>query len=62
LKQSETKDQTGKGAKIKGSNCNFSEGLDYKIIKTKGEERRAEQGGNTRRKTRQRGRKKEQGE
>jgi hypothetical protein len=33
LKQSETKDQTGKGAKIKGSNYNFSRGLDYKIAK-----------------------------
>jgi hypothetical protein len=34
LKQSETKDQTGKGAKIKGSNYIFSGGLDYKIVKT----------------------------
>jgi len=33
LKQSETKDQTGKGAKIKGSNYNLSKGLDYKIAK-----------------------------
>jgi hypothetical protein len=33
LKQSETKDQTGKGTKIKGSNYNLSEGLDYKIVK-----------------------------
>jgi hypothetical protein len=33
LKQSETKDQTGKGAKIKGSNYNFSGGLDYKNSK-----------------------------
>jgi hypothetical protein len=34
LKQSETKDQTGKGTKIKGSNYNLSEGLDYKIVRT----------------------------
>jgi hypothetical protein len=34
LKQFETKDQTGKGTKIKGSNYNLSEGLDYKIVKT----------------------------
>jgi hypothetical protein len=33
LKQSETKDQTGKDAKIKGSNYNFSGRLDYKIEK-----------------------------
>jgi hypothetical protein len=34
LKQSETKDQTGKGTKIKGSNYNLSGGLDYKIVRT----------------------------
>jgi hypothetical protein len=34
LKQSETKDQTGKGTKIKGSNYNLSRGLDYKIVRT----------------------------
>jgi hypothetical protein len=34
LKQSETKDQTGKGTKIKGSNYNLSGGLDYKNIRT----------------------------
>jgi hypothetical protein len=34
LKQFETRDQTRKGAKIKGSNYNSSGGLDYKIIKT----------------------------
>jgi len=34
LKQSETKDQTRKGGKIKGSNYNSSGGLDYKIVKT----------------------------
>jgi hypothetical protein len=34
LKQSETKDQTRKGAKIKGSNYNSYGGLDYKIVKT----------------------------
>jgi hypothetical protein len=34
LKQSETKDQTRKGAKIKGSNYNSYRGLDYKIVKT----------------------------
>jgi hypothetical protein len=33
LKQSETKDQTEKDAKIKGSNYNFYGGLDYKIAK-----------------------------
>ena len=33
MKQSETKDQTGKDAKIKGSNYNFSGRLDYKIEK-----------------------------
>jgi hypothetical protein len=34
LKQSETRDQTRKGAKINGSNYNSSGGLDYKIVKT----------------------------
>jgi len=34
LKQSETKDQTRKGAKIKGSSYNSYGGLDYKIVKT----------------------------
>ena len=34
MKQSETKDQTRKGAKIKGFNYNSYGGLDYKIIKT----------------------------
>jgi hypothetical protein len=34
LKQSETKDQTRKDAKIKGSNYNSHGGLDYKIVKT----------------------------
>jgi len=34
LKQSETKDQTKKGTKIKGSNYNLSGGLDYKIVRT----------------------------
>jgi len=33
LKQSETKDQTERDAKIKGYNYNFSRGLDYKIVK-----------------------------
>jgi hypothetical protein len=33
LKQSETKDQIGKVAKIKESNYKFSEELDYKIAK-----------------------------
>jgi hypothetical protein len=33
LKQSKTKDQTGKSAKIKESNYNSSGGLDYKIVK-----------------------------
>jgi hypothetical protein len=33
LKQSETKDQTRKDVTIKGSNYNFSGGLDYKIVK-----------------------------
>ena len=34
MKQFETRDQTRKGATIKGSNYNSSRGLDYKIIKT----------------------------
>jgi hypothetical protein len=34
LKQSETKDQTRKDVKIKGSNYNSYRGLDYKIVKT----------------------------
>ena len=34
MKQYETKDQTRKGAKIKGSNYNSYGGLDYKIVKT----------------------------
>jgi len=33
LKQSKTKDQTERDAKIKGYNYNFSRGLDYKIVK-----------------------------
>jgi len=34
MKQSEMKDQTRKGNKIKGSNYNLSGGLDYKIVRT----------------------------